>query len=73
MLLVLTLVGAAWLLAHFALLMRTLRAPRLAFWQRLLALLPPATPIIGWRAGIRGPTALWTFLGLTYGLLLRLS
>ena len=66
MLLLLIAVGAGWLLVHFALLIRTLRAPGVSRRLCLLAFLPPATPVAGWLAGARGLSALWIGLGVLY-------
>ena len=55
----LVVVGAGWPLVHVALLIRTARAPGLRFGMRLLAWLPPATPIVSWRAGARVLPVLW--------------
>jgi hypothetical protein len=68
-LLSLVLVGAGWLLVHLGLLLRLVRSRRehpLSLPLRLLAWLPPATPIVGWLVGARGLCALWTALGLAY-------
>ena len=59
-------VAAVWAVLHVMLLIRTARAPRLAVWMRVLAWLPPLTPVVGWRAGARGVAALWTLSGAGY-------
>ena len=66
LLLSLIVVGAGWLLVHAMLLVRALRAARLARRIRLLAWLPPATPIVGWIGGARALSALWAAHGLVY-------
>jgi hypothetical protein len=73
MLLLLTGVGAAWLLVHFALLMRVLRSSELPRWLRLLAWVPPVTPIAGWSAGARQLSALWAAVGVAYWVLRGLA
>jgi hypothetical protein len=72
-LLVLTLVGAVWLVVHCALVFRTLRATQLSLPVRALSLLPLATPVIGWRAGAYVQCVLWAVFAVAYGVLLRLS
>lgn len=59
-------VAAGWLLVHLMLLVRTLRAARLARRLKLLAWLPPATPIVGWIGGGRALAVLWAVHGLLY-------
>jgi hypothetical protein len=66
LLLALIAVGASWLLVHLMLLVRTARAGRLPRGMRLLAWLPPATPIAGWLGGARVLSALWALHGLLY-------
>lgn len=65
--------GALWLFVHARLLARCLRARELSPGLRLLALLPIATPILGWRAGSRLLCALWLACCLLYAWLRRLS
>lgn len=55
----LVLVGASWLVLHLALLIRAARAAGVSIAWRLLAWLPPVTPIAGWRAGARVRAVLW--------------
>lgn len=64
-LLVLIAVGAGWLVAHVRLLMRVARSPR-AGALRWLAILPPATPIVGWLCGARLLSGIWAAWGLLY-------
>ena len=66
MLLLLIAAGTGWLLVHFALLIRTVRAPGISLALRVLAFLPPATPIAGWLAGARGLSAAWVAFGVLY-------
>lgn len=65
-------VGAAWLLLHVALLIRTARAPGLAIAWRVVAWLPPATPIASWIAGARVRAVAWVLLGALYVALRRM-
>jgi hypothetical protein len=65
----LTLLGALLLLVHLALLVRAVRAKQLRREWRLLALLPPATPFVAWRAGARVLTVLWAALLISYAIL----
>lgn len=64
-LLILTLLGAAWLVVHAMLLIRAGRSALGGGW-RLLAWLPPATPLVGWRAGARVLPIAWLVLALAY-------
>jgi hypothetical protein len=66
-------VGALFLLVHLALLARTVRAKKLPRAWRLLALIPPATPIAGWRAGARVLAVAWGVVAATYGVLRLLA
>ena len=59
-------VGAGWPLVHAALLIRTARAPGLVFGLRLIAWLPPATPIVAWIAGARVLPMLWITNAVIY-------
>jgi hypothetical protein len=59
-------VGAGWVLVHLMLLVRTTRAARLSTRLRLLAWLPPATPVVGWAAGARALGILWLVHALLY-------
>lgn len=62
--------GAAVLVAHAALLVAVLRAERATMLERVLALLPPALPIVGWKIGLRAGPIVWTVLVAGY-LILR--
>jgi hypothetical protein len=73
LLLLLIAVGTGWLLAHFALLLRTARARGLSRRLRLLAWLPPATPIVGWLSGARVLSVLWATLAIVYCVLRSLA
>jgi hypothetical protein len=66
LLLALIFVGGTWLLVHVMLLVRTARTARLASPMKLLAWVPPATPIVGWLGGARVLSALWALHGLLY-------
>lgn len=59
-------VGAGWLLLHAALLIRTARAPGLAIAWRVVAWLPPATPIVAWIAGARVRAIAWVVHAALY-------
>ena len=62
--------GAGLLFVHVVLLIRTARAThRLAAWQRVLAWIPPLTPLMGWLAGCRVWSALWVAQALAYAIL----
>ena len=54
---------------HVLLLSAPSRSRELPRAQRWLALLPPLTPIMGWRAGARVLTSLWGVIVLAYCLL----
>jgi hypothetical protein len=66
LLLTLIILGAGWLFVHVLLLARCLRAPGLSRGFRLLALLPVATPVVGWYAGARVLSAIWIGCGVLY-------
>jgi hypothetical protein len=66
LLLALIAVGGTWLLLHLMLLVRTARTTRLTRSMKLLAWVPPATPIVGWLGGARVLSALWAVHGLLY-------
>jgi len=66
-------VAACWLLLHVLLLRRALRADVLSRRVRLLAWLPPATPVVGWLAGARTLSLLWAGNALAYALLRSLA
>lgn len=58
-------VGAAWLLLHAVVVWQAVREGSLAAWWRLLALVPPAAPVVAWKAGRRVAPVLWAvFLAL---------
>jgi hypothetical protein len=38
-------------------------------WQRVLLLLPPASPVVAWRAGHKKVSALWVVTWVVYGAL----
>jgi hypothetical protein len=59
-------VAAGWLLVHVMLLVRTSRATELGRALKLLAWLPPATPVVGWAGGARALAVLWALHGLLY-------
>lgn len=66
----LTVLGAGFLFVHVVLLIRTASANRrLSLWQRALAWLPPATPVMGWLCGARVLSALWVAQALAYAIL----
>jgi uncharacterized membrane protein YhaH (DUF805 family) len=54
------------MLLHLSLLVRALRAQQVPRWLRLLAVLPPVTPIAAWQGGARVLTLLWAGAGLIY-------
>ena len=51
--------GAVALVAHVAVWLTVLRAPEVSRAWRVLALLPPITPIAAWRAGRRKAAVAW--------------
>ncbi|QQR91604.1 MAG: hypothetical protein IPJ88_07750 [Myxococcales bacterium] len=59
-------VGAAWLATHFALVFMTVLGTKINLIWRLLALVPPLTPIAAWVKGSRVFPVLWFLLGLSY-------
>jgi hypothetical protein len=59
-------VGAGWLVVHVLLLARAARSDRLDKRIRLLAWLPPATPVVGWMAGARVLATLWALQAAVY-------
>jgi hypothetical protein len=59
MLLAWVLSGAAFLVLHLVALWRALRARELAVPWRLLALVPPATPVVAWMGRERTVAVLW--------------
>lgn len=71
-LLLLTVLGALWLVSHVLLLLAAARSDKLHPALRLLALLPPATPVLGYLAGKRTLGVTWAVLGTVYAVL-RLS
>jgi hypothetical protein len=58
--------GAAWVWLHIALLVYVLRDRRLGLGWRCAALLPPATPLVGFHAGALTLTGLWCVFGAVY-------
>ena len=66
LLLALIAVGAGWLLVHLMLLARAARAIPLGRGLRLLAWLPPATPVVAWLAGARALPVLWALHAAIY-------
>lgn len=66
MLLAWVVVGAAFVVVHVWALWRALRAGALAVRWRLLALLPPATPVVAWLNGARVAPVLWGCLLVAY-------
>jgi hypothetical protein len=68
--LALVVIGASLLVVHVLLIVRVVRARRLPVRVRVLGLLPPATPIVGWIAGARGLVVAWGLQCLMYGALL---
>jgi hypothetical protein len=69
LLMTLTVLGAVLLLVHIALLVRAVRAKQLRREWRLLALLPPATPLVAWKAGARALALFWAALLISYAIL----
>jgi hypothetical protein len=72
-LLALVVIGAGLLVVHVLLMLRLARAQRLPLPVRLLGLLPPATPVVGWLAGARRLAVAWGVFGLVYAALLVLA
>jgi hypothetical protein len=66
----LVVIGAGLLVVHVLLMLRVARARGLPVRLRLLGLLPPATPIVGWVAGARGLVVAWGLHCVVYGVLL---
>jgi hypothetical protein len=66
LLLGLTLLGAAVLVAHLALLVATFRAEKISTLERWLALVPPLLPVIAFRAGLKASATVWLFLVAGY-------
>jgi ABC-type amino acid transport system permease subunit len=66
LLLTLIAVGAGWALVHLMLLARASRAQRLSGRLRLIAWLPPATPVVAWLAGARALPILWLAHAVLY-------
>lgn len=64
-------VAAAWALCHLRILLRTTttKKRRVPAWVRLLALVPPATPIAALIAGQRTFPVLWFALAAAYAAL----
>ena len=68
-----TLIGAAWLVVHVVTVWLSLRAADLRLRLRLVALLPPAAPVVAWVAGRRVAPVLWGGLLLAYAVLRMLE
>ena len=60
------LVSAAWGLCHLRILLRTVTKPRVHIALRVLAIVPPATPVVGFLAGQRPFAVVWFALAATY-------
>lgn len=65
--LALTVVFAAWIVAHAALVLGVIRRSGL---RRAWAALPPVTPVVAWRAGARVGPVVWSVLLVGYAVLL---
>jgi hypothetical protein len=66
LLIALVVVGAMWLVAHVAVLWKSLRAKELAWYYKLLAIVPVAAPGVAWVAGSRVAPIVWGVLGAAY-------
>jgi len=60
------LVGAAFLVVHLVTLWLCIRASNLTPAAKVIALIPPATPVVAWRSGLRFQPILWAVLGALY-------
>ena len=69
----LVVIGAGLLVVHGLLMLRVARARSLPVPVRLVGLLPPVTPIVGWAAGARGLVVAWGLHCVVYGVLLALA
>ncbi len=69
----LVLTFAALVVTHAALVVRVVRTRGLEPARKALAALPPATPIVAWRAGARVGPVLWTALALAYAVLVVIA
>jgi hypothetical protein len=59
-------VGTAVLIVHALVVWRGVRAKQLSWTWRLLALVPPAAPVVAWRAGHRALPIVWGVLVIGY-------
>jgi hypothetical protein len=73
MLLGLVLLGAALLVLHLALVLRTLRATGLPRALRWLSWLPPVTPVAGFWCGAKLLSLLWCIVAAAYIVLRTLA
>ncbi len=62
----LTFSAAAWGLLHLGLSLRAARAARLPMWLRVLAWLPPLTPVAGFWCGAPVRTLAWLIVAGAY-------
>ena len=58
--------AATWVVVHLQLCLRVAREKKLAWPWRLLACLPPATPVVGFVAGVPFRSVLWVVLAAGY-------
>jgi hypothetical protein len=58
--------GASFLILHVALWLRVLHAPQLHPALRWLSILPPLTPVFGYRSGARVRSVLWCIVVAAY-------
>jgi hypothetical protein len=66
LLIALVVVGAMWLVVHVAVVWKSFRAREIAWYYRLLALIPLAAPGVAWVAGSRVAPIVWGVLGAAY-------
>jgi hypothetical protein len=69
LLIAMTLAGAAFLVVHVITTWQALVTDGLAWKWRLLALLPPAAPVVAWKAGRRVSPLLWVGVLSCYAVL----
>ncbi len=69
LLVTMTIVLAAWLVTHVALVIATVRTEALSARERWVSLIPPLTPWIAWRAGRKRAATAWACLIVLYVLL----
>lgn len=71
----LALVGvfAALLVTHAVLVVRVLRSRGVRATGKALAIVPPVTPVVAWRAGARVGAVVWIVLLLGYAVLLAVA